>query len=96
MASFSLFALDQMAGASKHQQTEITSSANVTPIPPEAKHHAQPRQFIDDVAHSLTSPFHSIVPSNSQWVSRGVPTVIALIVYGVGLGYLARFSRGWS
>jgi hypothetical protein len=96
VASFSLFALDQLSGASKHQQNEITSSATVAPIPPEAKHHAQPRQFIDDAAHTLTSPFTSIVPSNSQWVTRGVPAIIAVLVYGVGLGYLARFSRGWS
>lgn len=95
-ASFSLFAIDQMAGASKHQQNEITSSAAVAPIPVEAKHHAQPRQFIDDVAHTLTSPFSSIVSSDSQWVLRGIPTIVALLVYGVGIGYLARFSRGWS
>jgi hypothetical protein len=96
VASFSLFALDQIAGASKHQQTLITSSSTVTPIPPEAKHHGQPRQFIDDVAHTLTSPFGSIVQSDSQWVLRGIPTIVAVLVYGVGLGYLARFSRGWS
>ena len=96
VASFSLFAIDQLAGASKHQQAEITSSAAVQPIPPEAKHHGQPRQFIDDAAHTLTSPFSSIVPTSSQWVSRGVPAIIALLVYGVGLGYVARFSRGWS
>ena len=96
VASFSLFAIDQLSGASKHQQNEITSSSTVEPIPAEAKHHGQPRQFIDDAAHTLTSPFSSIVPSNSQWVGRGVPAIIAVLVYGVGLGYLARFSRGWS
>ncbi len=95
VASFSMFALDQLSGASKHQQAEITSSA-VQPIAPEAKHHGQPRQFIDDVAHTLTSPFSSIVQSDSQWVLRGLPSIIALIVYGIGLGYLARFSRGLS
>ncbi len=96
VVSFSLFAIDQLAGASKHQQNEITSSAAVAPIPAEAKHHGQPRRFIDDAAHTLTSPFSSIVQSDSQWVTRGVPTIIAVIVYGVGLGYLARFSRGLS
>jgi hypothetical protein len=44
----------------------------------------------------LTSPFRSIVQSDSQWVLHGVPTIFALLVYGVGLGYLARFSRGTS
>ena len=95
VASFALFAIDETAAASKHQQNEIVSSS-VQPIPTEPKHHAQPRQFIDDVAHTLTSPFSSIVQSNSQWVLRGVPAIIAVLVYGVGIGYLARFSRGWG
>jgi hypothetical protein len=38
----------------------------------------------------------SIVQSGSPWVLHGVPTIFALLVYGVGLGYLARFSRGLS
>ncbi len=96
LASFAMFAIDQMAGASKHQQNEIVSSAAVQPIPAESKHHAQPRQFIDDVAHTLISPFSSIVSSDSQWVLRGIPTLVAVIVYGVGLGYAARFTRGLS
>jgi hypothetical protein len=94
-ASFALFARDQMAGASQHQQNELATKAPLTP-PPIALHHtaAQPRRFIDAAAHDLTSPFSSIVPSDSAWVNEGVPTVFALLVYGVGLGYLARFSRG--
>jgi hypothetical protein len=95
VASFALFAIDQTAAASKHQQAEIVSSAD-QPVPVEPKRHAQPRQFIDDVSHTLTSPFSSIVQSNSQWVLRGVPAIIAVLVYGVGIGYLARFSRGWG
>ena len=95
VASFSMFAIDELSGASKHQQNEITSYV-VQPVAPEAKHHGQPRQFIDDVAHTLTSPFRSIVQSDSQWVLRGIPSIVALLVYGVGIGYLARFSRGLS
>ena len=50
----------------------------------------------DGAAKLLTSPFDSVVHSNSQWVLRLVPTLFALLVYGAGLGYLARFSRGLS
>jgi hypothetical protein len=56
----------------------------------------RPREFIDQAASALTSPFHSIVQSDSQWVLHGIPTVLALLVYGVALGYLARYSRGMS
>jgi hypothetical protein len=95
--SFALFARDQMAGASKHQQNELAAGAPTTPgtVPP-ATHHAQPRRFVDGAAHDLTSPFTSIVHSNSQWVLRAVPMLFALLVYGFGLGFLARYSRGMS
>jgi hypothetical protein len=97
VASFAMFARDQIAGASKHQQQEITSSITTTPaVPKESAHHAQPRQFIDDAARVLTTPFRSIVQTDSQWVLHGLPTIFALLAYGVGIGYLARYSRGLS
>ena len=92
LASFVLFAHDQIAGASQHQQNEL---AAVTPTQAPAAHKvAQPRRFIDAADHDLTSPFKSIVQSQNPWVDHGVPTVLAFVVYGLGLGYLARFSRG--
>jgi hypothetical protein len=96
-ASFALFARDQMAGASKHQQNEIIASAPTTAAPvPVHQATAQPRRFIDNAADALTSPFGSIVQTDSAWVKHGLTTIFALLVYGVGLGYLARFSRGMS
>ena len=35
-----------------------------------------------------------IVQSGDEWTKHIVPTLLALLVYGVGLGYVARFSRG--
>ncbi len=94
-ASFAMFARDQLAGASKHQQTEIVAGSPATPGPsPIHRARRQPRRFIDGAAADLTSPFRSLIQSDSAWVVEGVPTVLALLVYGVGLGYLARFSRG--
>jgi hypothetical protein len=95
-ASFVLFARDQVSGASKSQvaQLAIPAPPAGSPAPPRPK--AQPRRFIDNAAHALTSPFDSVISSRSAWVDHGVPTVIALLVYGVGLGYLARYSRGLS
>jgi hypothetical protein len=98
IASFALFAHDQMAGASQHQQTaELPNAAALAPRPAASgKPHAQPRRFIDGAARTLTSPFSSIVNSNNAWVQHGLPAVLALAVYGLGLGYLARFSRGFA
>jgi hypothetical protein len=95
VASFGMFARDQLAGASKHQQQLISSGAPQTQgVPAISSHHAQPRRFIDAAAQALISPFRSLVQSDSQWVLHGVPTLFALLVYGVGLGFLARYQSG--
>jgi hypothetical protein len=97
IASFALFAYDQVSGASKHQQTELASGTPASPSAVPVIHHAgQPRAFIDGAANALTSPFRSLVHSNSAWVEHLLPTLVALLIYGVGLGYLARYSSGIS
>jgi hypothetical protein len=93
VASFAMFARDQMAGASQHQQTELVAGAHPTNVPAgPVKPHAQPRRFIDAAAKALTTPFNAIVESTNQWVKHGLPALFAVLVYGLGLGYLARFS----
>jgi hypothetical protein len=93
VASFALFARDQMAGASQHQQSELVAGAGTSAAPDGAsKPPAQPRRFIDDAARVLLKPFDAIVRSSNPWVKHGLPTLFALIGYGLGLGYLARYS----
>jgi hypothetical protein len=89
-----LFARDQVAGASKHQQSELVTAAPTPAGAPATAHHTgQPRAFIDSTAKTLTSPFDSLVRSNNDWVTRGFPTAVALLVYGLGIGFLARFAQ---
>ena len=96
IVSFGLFARDQMAGASKHQQTELAAGLPATAAGGSSSSQAthQPRRFIDGAASALEAPFESIVSTHSEWVSHIFPAVFALLIYGLGLGYLARFSRG--
>jgi hypothetical protein len=92
--SFAMFARDQMAGASAHQQTELvagTSSTQAAGMP--SKPDARPRRFIDAVAKVLTAPFDAVVQSSNLWVKHRAPAVFALLVYGLGLGNLARYTR---
>jgi hypothetical protein len=98
LLSFAFFARDQVAGASVHQQTELASGSDTvpTPAPTPTKPHAQPRRFIDGAAKALTAPFDAIVQSSNAWVKHGLPAAFGLIVYGLGLGYLGRFSSGRS
>jgi putative Ca2+/H+ antiporter (TMEM165/GDT1 family) len=91
IASFVIFAVGQTSSASTRQQNELngTSTAPANPSHKSAVHKA-----IDEAADKLTSPFSGITAgANSQWAVRGVGTVMALLVYGVGLGYLARVLR---
>jgi hypothetical protein len=96
IASFGLFARDQLAGASNTQASLIASPTVQSTPATSPKPEGQPRRFIDDAASKLTAPFRSIVQSNSAWVQRSVPMVFGMLVYGVGLGYLARYARGRS
>jgi hypothetical protein len=101
IASFGLFAFNQTSSASTHQQEvlngeahrgaapRIAGSAKATP-PPESSLH----QAIDDASNALASPFAGVTAgSSSQWVIRSAKLLLALAVYGFGLGFLVRVIR---
>jgi hypothetical protein len=96
IASFGLFVIDQASSASTHQQEAVNGTnggPTSTPASSSGKED-EAHKVIDEVAGKLTSPFSGITAnSTSQWVIRGVGTVMALLVYGVGFGFLARFLR---
>jgi hypothetical protein len=99
IVSFGLFAINQTSGASTRQQqalaspntTEATGSASQTT----SKSHEGPvRKTIDEASEWLTSPFDGITSgSHSEWGVRGVGLLLALLVYGFGIGFLARALR---
>ncbi len=92
-ASFALFVRDELAAGSEHQQQLIAATPASAPVPT-ARPVGQPRRFIDGAAHVLVSPFEGIVATDSQWVLHGVTTGLALVLYGFGLGFLARYTKG--
>ena len=95
IASFALFARDQLSGASKHQVAQIASGTPTSPsVTPTGPHHDGARRFIDNASNALTSPFRSVFQSSSQWGKRLFALICAILVYGIGLGYLARYARG--
>jgi hypothetical protein len=91
--SFVLFGHDQVAGASLHQTELLGSGTPVAATTPARRTVGEPRAFIDGVSRNLTSPFDSIVHSNNPWVDHGVPAALALVVYGFGLGFVARWAN---
>ncbi len=48
---------------------------------------------MDEVAEEVTAPVSGLVSSSSEWANHGIRLVFALLVYGFGLGYLARVLR---
>jgi hypothetical protein len=92
IASFAIFAVNQTGSASAHQQEALGGPAVATKAHP--SHENALHRVIDEAAEALTSPFSGITAgSTSQWAIRGVGTILALLVYGLGLGYLARVLR---
>jgi hypothetical protein len=98
---WSLFAIDQTRGASHASVAGISGDPTTFPDPTprqeaaREKVHGNVREFIDDVNDILLAPFAGLVDqSDSEWVRRTIPALIALIVYGFGLGFLARFAAG--
>jgi hypothetical protein len=92
--SFALFAHDQVAGASTRQVNSLALYASPGRSLPPPHQTVQPRRFIDGAAKALTSPFAAVISSSNQWATRGVALGLALLVYGFGLGYLARYASG--
>lgn len=91
--SFVIFAVDQTSSAS-HRQTEALSGGTSHASPARSQGENPVHRAIDDVAAKVTSPFSGVVSSSSgEWATRGVKLLLALLVYGFGLGYLARALR---
>jgi hypothetical protein len=91
IASFALFAIIQTGTASAHQQKVLSGEA---PAPRPTQHESSARQLIDEASDALTSPFAGVVSSSSgEWATRTTRLLLALVVYGFGLGFLARVLR---
>jgi hypothetical protein len=99
---FAYFATDEMSRGSQHQQAELANElAGIDdPIPvapaPEAEAEREAlngpvREAVEDANDLLLGPFTGLVSDSSdRWVTHGVPALLGLLLYGVGLGTLAN------
>jgi hypothetical protein len=102
IASFTIFAADQAKGASSHQQQALVKGApsNTTGEGPgkpgsSSTKESSVHKTVDEASNSLTSPFSGITAgSKSLWTIHGVDLLLALVIYGFGLGFLARVLQG--
>lgn len=96
-----VFVVDQTGSASAHQQNELIPGSASTGTPSseaagggavKAKPESTARKVLNEAADALTSPFASAVSgSHSEWTIHIVKTLLALLIYGFGLAFLARF-----
>ena len=100
---FAYFATDEMSRGSQNQQNQLDAelfyvAEDPAPVAPSPAQEAQRerangpvREFIDDANDVLLGPFTALVEgSNDRWVRHGIPAVMALMLYGLGLGMLAN------
>ena len=100
--SFGLFALDETRAASQRTTAEIAglrAARNADPDPDQERArervHSSARELVDDADDILLAPFTWAAPDTTdKWARRGVPALVALVVYAFGLSFLARFLRG--
>ncbi len=97
IASFATFAVQQTKTASGNQQQAIATGAEpraVASASHPSTHEGSIHKALDEASNELTSPFAGVVSgSTSEWAIRGVKLLLALLVYGFGLSYLARMIR---
>lgn len=91
LASFATFVVAQTKSASTHQQEQVAGNFSGAKTHPRE---GSVRRTLDEISNELTSPFAGVVSgSSSEWVTRSVRLLIALLIYGFALGYLARVVR---
>ena len=99
-AGFALFALDDIDRASSSSRQRIIGESQATDPTPRGeqereRRNGRAREVVDDVNDVLLRPFAAAgESSDSRWVRRGLPALIGLLVYGLGLGFLARYAKG--
>ncbi len=94
---FALFALEDIGRASTKAENRVQDRYTATAPTPAGerereRRHGDIREAIDDVNDVLLSPFAGVSDdAASRWARRGVPALLGLLVYGFGLGYVARY-----
>jgi hypothetical protein len=102
VAGWLFFAYDQTKSASDLTRAEVAGQSAVRKVDPSPDQerlrealHSKPREAVDDANDVLLKPFAGVAAgSGSKWLRRSVPAGLALLVYGVGVGFLLRYSRG--
>jgi hypothetical protein len=97
LVSFAMFASDQAGDGSKKTVAEVSAADSTQPasVPvrtPAKKGHSGVRKAVERANGKLVGPFRGVVASSSPWVRHISEGLLAFLVFGVGLGFLARYA----
>jgi hypothetical protein len=95
VVGFATFASDELRYGSETQQAKLADELNAPDIGSaderkREREHGKVREAIDDANDVLLSPFSRLVDSSNVWVNRGVPTLLALLTYGLLVALIAN------
>jgi len=102
LLGFAFFAVDEMDRGSQNQQNALDNELRgraddavpVAPSPAEEalreRQNSGVREAVDDANDVLLAPFGELINSTNAWVMHGIPTLMALLLYGLGFGMAAR------
>jgi hypothetical protein len=93
---FTTFATEEIRHGSESQQAKLTEVVGgPAPTPrlerEREREHGVAREAVDDAGDVLLAPFTGVVESKNLWVQHGVPAVLGLLAYGLGLSLLANW-----
>jgi hypothetical protein len=94
--SFALFVINRASNASARQQHEVNAPNEPQNGATTTTHgkEGSARKTIDEAARTITSPFSGITDGwSSEWLKRGALLLLTLLIYGFGLGFIARIMR---
>lgn len=94
VAWFVTFAVHQSSTAAAHQASEIYATPPSQTQPASQGQESGLKKMVNSAFKTLSSPFSGVLSgASSQWEIHIVETLIALLIYGLGLGFLARMLR---
>lgn len=95
IAWFVVFAVGQSSKAATQQSNEVASATKgAVKVETPVAHVSSAKQTLDSATETITKPFSSLTSGVSNaWLLHGELTLLTLLIYGLGLGFVARLVR---
>ena len=94
--SFGMFAVEEANAGSTAQQNKVENVDQPSPSDQteraRERKHTKLRELVDDANDALTSPFNDVTSSTNIWMQRGIPALLAFLLYFVVVRLLAGYA----